>query len=478
MNRPGIRRLPVRNPRSGKNDYEIQSCSADEIAELAESMRLSQQAWRAGGLKFRIEILNRWVEALKRSEKDIVAALSIDTGRRSISGQEFHGMLAGIARWCGLAPVLMEVEPRRSAVFSHINLETRLVPYSLVGVISPWNFPLTLSFIDTIPALLAGAAVIIKPSEVTPRFVEPLIDSLEEVPELQQVLGFAMGDGSTGAALIEAVDAIAFTGSVATGRKVGQAAAAAFIPSFLELGGKDPALVLADADVERATSALLRGSVVATGQACQSIERIYVHQSLHDRFVDRLREKARAVGLTDDESAGGILGPLIFARQADTIQAHLDDAVAQGAKIVTGGEIKELGGGLWLEPTVLTGVTHEMLVMTDESFGPVMPVMSFDSVDEAIELANDTVFGLSGCVFSADLDQARAVAERINAGGISINDAALTAMVFEIEKSSFKSSGLGASRMGPTGLLRFLRRKALYVNEGEVLGIEAFNESV
>ncbi len=468
--------LQVRNPRTGQADYQIKVCSTAELETMAMALRAAQPDWRSRGLAERIQVLQRWSEALEQSSPDVIEALAGDTGRQAISEAEVKGLLGAIQRWTLQAPDLLKTEARDSVVFPHIRLDTQLVPFPLVGVISPWNFPLTLSFIDAIPALLAGCSVLIKPSEVTPRFVEPVAASLAAVPELARVLRFATGDGETGAALIQQVDAVAFTGSVATGRKVGQAAAAAFIPAFLELGGKDPALVLDDADLERASTALLRGSVQATGQACQSIERIYVHQSIFPQFVDRLVEKARQVRLTHPELAGNVLGPLIFDRQADIIRRHLDDAVERGARIRCGGEILDLGGGLWLEPTVLTDVNHDMLVMTEETFGPVMPVMAFADDDQAVALANDTEFGLSGCVFSQDLDRARRIAEQIDAGGISINDAALTAMVHEIEKNSFRRSGLGASRMGPTGLLRFLRHKAMYINQGEVVPIEALTE--
>ena len=404
---PKRRVLPVRNPRTGEDDYQIEVFNAADLAGLATELRSAQPDWESCGLAQRIQELQRWGQALEAASNDIVQALALDTGRRAISEAEVKGLSGAIQRWTRQAPELLKTVSRDSVVFPHIRLDTQLVPYPLVGVISPWNFPLTLSFIDAIPALLAGCSVLIKPSEVTPRFVEPVAATLKSVPELAQVLRFATGDGETGAALIQQVDAVAFTGSVATGRKVGQAAAAAFIPSFLELGGKDPALVLDDADLERAATALLRGSIQATGQACQSIERIYVHQSICQPFVELLVGKSRQVRLTHPQQAGNILGPLIFDRQAHIIRRHLDDAVQRGATIRCGGEILDLGGGLWLEPTVLTDVNHDMLVMTEETFGPVMPVMAFEDDEQAVALANDTEFGLSGCVFSQDLERRR-----------------------------------------------------------------------
>jgi acyl-CoA reductase-like NAD-dependent aldehyde dehydrogenase len=309
--------------------------------------------------------------------------------------------------------------------------------------------------------------VFVKPSEVTPRFVEPLKRAIADVPELARVFAIEAGDGRMGAALIGQVDAVCFTGSVATGRKVAVAAAERFIPAFLELGGKDPAIILPSANLEDAADAILRGSVVASGQVCLALERAYVHESQHDAFVDLLVAKARQVQLNYPDIGKGDLGPLIFDRQADIIDAHLEDAVAKGAVIRCGGKSENLGGGRYCRATVVTNVDHSMKLMTEETFGPVIPVMSYKTVDEAVALANDSEFGLSAAVFAGTLDEARAVAERINAGGLSLNDAALTRETYEAEKNSFGYSGMGGSRMGAAGLLRFYRKKALLMQTGK-----------
>jgi len=388
---------------------------------------------------------------------------------------ELDGAIASLRGWAAQAPHLLPTgwTPGRSA--PHIRHAPQFVPYAVVGVISPWNFPLTLSMIDTIPALLAGCAVIIKPSEVTPRFARPLMAAIEAAG-LGDVLTVVTGDGATGAALIEAADAVCFTGSVATGRKVAAAAAARLIPSFLELGGKDPLVITASADIERASDAALRGSVLSTGQACQSIERIYVDAGIYDEFLVCLADKARAVRLNWPDIKSGEIGPIIFALQADILRTQIADAVARGARILTGGEIETHGGGLWLRPTVITNVNHQMAVMTEETFGPILPVMAFSSIDEAIALANDTVYGLSAAVFAGTLEEAEAIGRRIEAGAVSLNDAALTSLFHEAEKHSFRLSGLGGSRMGPAGFQRFLRRKALIANTGAPAPLSAFAE--
>lgn len=470
--------LDVRNPRNGKCDYTISVATNEHIEPLAGELRAAQAAWRDSGVEHRIAVLQQWRAELTAATDEIVAALCTDTGRRAIARGELFGVVGMIDRWCAQAPELLASDERPSTILPNVTLRQQLDPYPLLGVISPWNFPLLLSFIDAIPALLAGCAAIIKPSEVTPRFAAAVGDTIAKVPELHQVLRFISGDGRSGAALVDHVDVVAFTGSVATGKKVAAAAASAFIPAFLELGGKDPAVVLPGADLERASTSVLRASVAATGQACQSLERIYVHDSQYTEFVELLSVKAAATALSYPNPDSGIVGPLIFDKQADIIETHVKDAVAKGAVVRTGGEVLHHGGGCWVEPTVLTNVDHSMLVMTDETFGPVMPVMAYSTVEEAAELANDSHYGLSGAVFAATEDEAIAFAERLEAGGISINDAGMTTMTFEACKQAFKLSGMGPSRMGPTGLTRFFREKALYLNRGDVTSIEAQAEGL
>jgi acyl-CoA reductase-like NAD-dependent aldehyde dehydrogenase len=275
---------------------------------------------------------------------------------------------------------------------------------------------------------------------------------------------------------VDRVDFVCFTGSVATGRKVGEAAARRMIPASLELGGKDPMIVLESADPEKAAATALRASIVNTGQACQSIERVYVARSIADPFLNALVRAAEAVRLNHPDINAGDIGPFIFANQAEIVRGQIADARAKGGEILAGGEIQELGGGLYLRPTVISGVTSEMTIMSEETFGPVIPVAVFDTIEEAVELANGTAFGLSAAVLAGTAEEAESVAERLQAGAVSINDGALTSMVWEAEKSSFKQSGLGPSRMGESGLLRFFRRQAIIRQSGEAAPIAAYSE--
>jgi acyl-CoA reductase-like NAD-dependent aldehyde dehydrogenase len=470
-----MRELTARNPRTGAHDFTFTAMDAAEVQASVAGLRAGLAEWTVLSIEDRAGALLGLADALGRKADSIASALEADTGRRRIAQLEVDGAIAGIRGWAAQAGSLLPTGWQQGRSMRHLRHTAQFCPMGIVGVISPWNFPLTLSMIDTVPALLAGCAVALKPSEVTPRFADPLEAAIAEAG-LDCVFRIVRGDGATGAALIGGVEAVCFTGSVATGRKVYASAAAAMIPAFLELGGKDALIVLDGADIEAATDAALRGSVLSTGQACQSIERIYVARAGAEEFISRLKTKAEAVRLNHPNINLGEVGPVIFERQAQVLQDHIDDAVLKGASVLTGGQIEDLGGGLYLRPTLIERVTHDMKVMHEETFGPIMPVMVFDTVEEAIALANDTEFGLSGAVFAGTLEDAEAVGRRIDAGAISLNDAALTSLFYEAEKHSFKLSGLGGSRMGPAGFQRFLKRKALIANTSRPAPLAAFAE--
>ena len=451
--------IDVRDPRTGAIDHVIHPPPNDDLAALAQRLRGAQALWEHGGLTARTEVLMRWREAMATRRADLVDALVRDTGRRIESELEVDAILGSIERWCRMAPDLLADPEPRPASIPIFSIRQSMRPYGLAGVISPWNFPLLLSLIDAIPALVAGCAVIVKPSEIAPRFVEPLAEMIPaDLP-----LAYIVGAGETGATLIDLVDVVCFTGSVPTGRRVGEQAANRFIPAFLELGGKDPAVVLASANLDRATSAILWGSTANSGQSCLSIERIYVEAPVFDPFIDQLVTKAKEIKLAHPTPESGQLGPIIAEKQVAVIADHLADAASKGARVHCGGQIQNLDGGSYCGATVLTGVDHSMRVMTEETFGPIMPVMKVADADEAVRMANDTTFGLSAAVFAGNAEEAIAVAGRINAGAISVNDAALTALIYDAEKNSFNFSGLGGSRMGPAALRRFGRRQAFLV---------------
>lgn len=470
--------MKVINPRTGEADYAIAPLDAAAVQAEAAQLRAAQPAWAALEPAARSAILHRWADAVVAHREALLEALTRDTGRRRISEIEVDGLPGTIRRWADLAPRLIAEHSRNDQPSAHptVRNSTRLVPYPLFGAIAPWNFPIVLSTIDAIPALAAGCAALVKPSEITPRFIAPLRATIAAVPELAAVLSLIEGDAATGEALVGAVDYVCFTGSVATGRKVAEAAARAFIPANLELGGKDPMIVLASADPVVAAQLALRASIVATGQACQSIERIYVARPIYAPFLDALVEAASKVRLNYPDISVGDIGPFIFGPQGSTVQAQIDEAKAKGAKVLTGGTVERLGGGQYLRPTIIADATSDMAVVRDETFGPVVPVIAFDDVEDAIAQANDSLYGLSAAVVAATADEAEAIAVRIEAGAVSINDGSLTSMVWDAENSSFKLSGMGPSRMGESGLLRYFRKQALIRQTASPLPLAAYAE--
>lgn len=469
--------MKVRNPRTGKADFTITPASEADVAAIAERMRSAQPAWAALGPAGRAAVLERFAQAIERHAEAIIAALVLDTGRRQVSRIEVEGLPRTIRRWAARGQQLMAGLDTGEAPSATpgIMLKSRHIAYPLFGAIAPWNFPVVLSHIDAIPALMAGCAALVKPSEVTPRFVAPMQAALAEVPELDAVFGYVLGGADTGQALIGAVDYVCFTGSTPTGRKVAEAAARALIPANLELGGKDPMLVLPDADPVAAAHLALRASVVATGQACQSIERVYVPRALADVFLTELVARASEVRPNWPDIDVGEIGPFIFAAQAEKVAVQIEDALARGARLLAGGKPENLGGGWYMRPTVLVDVTPDMAVMVEETFGPVIPVTLYDDVEEAVRLANDSPYGLSAAVVGPQI-AAEAVAVLLEAGAVSINDGSLTSMVWDATNSSQKCSGLGPSRMGDEGLLRFLRRQALIIQTGAPLPLAAYSE--
>ena len=470
--------LPVRNPRTGEWDHEIPVTSPEDIASITTALRAQQAQWVAMGAAGRAACLNRFADAVMAEVGPLGQALSVDTGRSTFAQFEAIKSVELIRMWAERAGLILDelAGAGQSGQVPAVHYQHRLIPYQVVAVISPWNVPLLLAMIDSLAALSAGCSVLLKPSEVTPRFIEPLQRALDAVPELAAVLRIVTGGPETGKAMIEQVDAVCFTGSVKTGRQVSQQAAACFIPAFLELGGKDPAIVLPDADIPLAARAIIRSAIGMTGQACQSLERIYCHESIAEPFTEELLAQLKVLSLTCTEDRAGDIAPLIFERQVETIQAQVDDALAKGATCLLGGKPVQ-AGGIWYPPTLLTNVNHDMLIMQEETFGPVIPVVIYSDVEEAVALANDSTFGLSAAVFSADADTAKAVAERLQVGAISINDASLTGIVNDVEKNSFRFSGMGGSRMGPAGLTRFLRKRALLIQTGEPAPVQLFSDT-
>jgi len=334
-------------------------------------------------------------------------------------------------------------------------------PYPVVGVISPWNFPLILSLGDAIPALQAGAAVVIKPSEVTPLALGEVIEAWKREIGGPDVLDVVNGAGETGTALVDEADFIQFTGSDRTAKKVLARAADTLTPVSAELGGKDPMVVLRSADVEKAANAAAWGSFANGGQVCISVERIYVEEPVYDEFVDRLTKEVRELNQgIDGSDYGKEVGAMTFPPQTEIVESHIAEARERGARALTGGERIEREGD-WYPPTVLTDVDHSMRVMREESFGPVVGVMKVGDAEEAIRLANDTRYGLSASVFGRTREAER-VARRLEAGTVNVNDVLVGFLASDVPMGGWKDSGIGF-RHGDYGIKKFVRPESLVI---------------
>jgi len=332
-------------------------------------------------------------------------------------------------------------------------------PYGVIGIVSPWNYPFSTPATEGLAALVAGNAVVIKPSEFTPLAALGLASLLHQAGVPSDIFQVVVGDGSTGAALVEAsIDKIIFTGSVRTGKRVAETAAKKLLPVVLELGGKDPMLVLEDADLDVVTSAALWGGFMNAGQTCLSVERCYVARSLYEKFLPAVVEKTRKLRVGNGMDPETDIGPMIHEQQLRVVEAHVADAVARGARLLAGGRrLPELGPNFYA-PTVLADVTHEMLIMREETFGPVLAVMPFATDDEAVRLANDSEFGLAASVWSSDRRRGEALAPRIHAGTVMVNDVVSCFGISEAPHGGVKSSGLGRAH-GRLGLEEMVRIK-------------------
>ena len=460
-----LNEMKIKNPRTGQYYYEIFPPSAKELKVRTGLMREAQITWVKSGIEFRIDALQAWKEVVEEFREELIDALCMDTGRKWETIWEVDLVALFIDKWSNISRDFFSKTDRKTSSIPFLEIEQEYQPHSLVGVISPWNFPLFLSLIDTIPALLAGCAVIVKPSEITPRFIEVLQKTINQVPDLLGILNYIEGGEETGEELGKLTDVICFTGSTATGRKVYQTACDNFIPVFLELSGKDAVVVTETADIEQATSAILWGSVTNAGQSCSSIERIYVHRNIFHQFVSRLVAKANQLNLAFPSMDSGQIGPIISEKRVAIINEQLEDAFKKGAILKAGSrKCEELDGGYYCRPTILTNVTHEMKIMTDETFGPILPVMTYTDVEEAVKFANATQYGLSGAVFAGKEEEAMIIARQMKCGAVSINDAALTVVIHEGKINAFKMSGIGGTRMEASAFEKFLKQKVYLIN--------------
>ena len=463
------RTIGVENPATGELITTVPVRSADELAEMAQRGREAQPAWDALGFEGRGRIMRRAQRWMFDNAQRVLEAVVQETGKTYEDAQiaDFGYTASALGFWAKEAPKYLadeRVPSWNNPIAIGKKLIIRYAPVGLVGVIGPWNYPIANSFGDCIPALMAGNAVILKPSEVTPLSSFLMAEMLQACGIPENVFQVATGDGGTGAALIGQVDCVMFTGSSRTGKAVMKAAADALVPCYLELGGKDPMIVCADADLDRAANAATFFSMNNGGQVCISIERCYVEAPVYDEFVAKVTDNVRSLRQGVPTDVGTVdVGAVIFPPQLDIISDHVKDAVDKGARVLTGGHAGS-GPGRFYEPTVLVDVDHTMKCMTEETFGPTLPIMRVADVEEGVRLANDSEYGLQASVWTKDVDRGEAVARRIQAGVVCVNDAQVNYTALNLPMGGWKASGLG-TRHGAAGIRKYTKVQSLLVTK-------------
>jgi len=460
--------IRVENPATGQLVRTVDAVGPEAIGAMVARAREVQPAWEALGFEGRGRVLRRAQRWTTDHAQRIAETIVSETGKTYEDAQlaEIAYAANAFGFWAKHAPEYLGDEKVRSAnVFvAGKRLTVRYRPLGVIGIIGPWNYPLTNSFGDAIPALAAGNAVVLKPSEVTPLTSLLMAECMRECGLPDGVLQIAPGYGETGAALVDAVDMVMFTGSTRTGKKIAERAASTLTPVSLELGGKDPMIVLADADVERAANAAVYYAMQNGGQTCISVERVYVEAPVYDEFVAKVEAKAGRLRQGNPTGPGTVdVGAMTFPPQLDVVSGHVDDAREHGARVLVGGHARGGDGvGRYYEPTVLVDVDHTMSAMTEETFGPTLPIMRVADTEEAIRLANDSPYGLAASVWGKDVGRAENVARRIEAGAVCVNDAQVNYFALELPMGGWKTSGMGV-RHGAQGIRKYARQQSLLV---------------
>ncbi len=438
-------RIPCIAPATGELIAEVPVVDAEGVAAAVARARRAQVDWGKRSVSERSTALLRFRDLLVAEGPDLAALLSVECGKPEMEAYmaEIFTLADLTTYFCKHAPGILRDESISLHLMKHRRSYIHFQPRGVIGIISPWNFPLVIPGGDMVMALLAGNAVVIKPSEVTPLIALRLGELVAEAGLPEGLVAIVAGYGPTGAALIEAgVDKIVFTGSVATGKRVAEACARKLIPCALELGGKAPAVVLPGANLERTARALVYGAFCNSGQICVSVERAYVHTDVYDALLARVVELTSRLRQGNPADGAVDVGAIIHGPQIDNAQAQVGDAVDRGAKVETGGAARE-GAGQFFPPTVLSGVPQDARVMHEETFGPLLPLHRVESVDEAVDKANDSHLGLMAYVFSRSAREGEAVARRLVAGTVMINDVLNSYAMPETPWAGLKQSGIG-----------------------------------
>jgi len=460
--------VPVFAPFSGELLHELPVSTVSDVQDAAARAQVAQLAWQEHGWAHRRRVLLRAHDLLLERRELLLDAVQTETGKTRGQAFEEVFMGAGVTRYYAVtARSTLRCRRRRAGIPLVITTRVEYRPKGVVGVITPWNYPLSLALMDVVPALAAGNAVVQKADNQGALSILATRRAFIDAGLPAELWAVVAGDGTEiGGAVVDIADYVCFTGSTATGRRVGERAAARLVGASLELGGKNPLIVLDDVDPRKAAANAVYACFASLGQLCVSIERIYVHSAVSEEFIEEFVSRTAALvqGAAFDYTTD--VGSLTLPSQLTRVQAHVDDAVAKGATVLTGGKPRPELGPLFFEPTVLGAVTDDMACLAEETFGPVVSITVVDTVDEAINAANDSPFGLNASVFAGSLRHGREIASTIDAGSVNINEGYRASFSsVDAPMGGMKQSGLGR-RNGPEGLLRFVEARTIAGSTG------------
>ncbi|MDQ4120436.1 MAG: aldehyde dehydrogenase family protein [Acidobacteriota bacterium] len=456
------------NPATGAEIGRVPNESREAVFAAVGRARAAFKVWRATSFADRKKIVLKAREVILSEMDEIARLISEEMGKpiAEAFSTEISPVLDLMQYFARNTQKLLKPEKINLGQFALLGRSSRIVyqPLGVVGIISPWNYPLAIPLGEVAMALMAGNTVVLKPSELTPFVGLKIGEGFKKAGLPENVLQVVTGDGRTGAALVEAgVNKIMFTGSVATGKKIAEAAARNLTPVVLELGGKDPMIVLEDANLETAAQAAVWGAFANAGQTCASVERLYVHEKIAPEFIEKVVELTKKLRQNIGTGNEAEIGSMVSERQLETVENHVRDAREKGAKILTGGKRNENFSGAFFEPTVLTNVDHNCRAVREETFGPTLPIMTFKTEDEAVRLANDSEFGLTASVWTKNIGKGKRIAGKIEAGTVTVNEVVYTHGLAQTPWGGVKNSGYGRTH-GKLGLMELVTPQHIHVN--------------
>ena len=456
------------NPATGAEIGRVLNNDAETVNQAIGKSRAASAEWRETSFAERTRFVMRAREIILENLDDIALLISNEAGKpiAEAFSAEIAPVLDLMQYFARSAAKILKPERIDIGQLKFLGRSSRMIykPLGVVGIISPWNFPLAIPLGEVAMALMAGNTVVLKPSELTPLVGRKIGEIFERANLPENVLQILTGDGTTGAAIVAAgVDKIMFTGSVATGKRIAESAAKTLTPVVLELGGKDPMIVFADADLEAASSAAIWGAFTNSGQACSSVERLYVEESIAEKFTKLVVEKTKNLTQNFGHDAATDVGAMISENQLKIVENHVADFQNSGARILTGGKRNRNFNGTFFEPTIVANANNSMRGMREETFGPTLPIAVFTTETEAVELANDTDFGLTASVWTGDLRKGERVAEKILAGTVTVNEVLYTHGIAQTPWGGFKQSGYGRTH-GKMGLMELVAPQHIHVN--------------